>query len=129
MPETTRAPAHEQKFGRYHLLSLIGRGGMAELFRARLETPAGAEKILVVKRILPSFSSDPEFLRMFVNEARIALPLTHGNITSVFEFGEVDGQYFLAMEYIHGQNLYSILDRLRQTAIPMPVPAALYIAS
>lgn len=117
------------KFGRYQLASLIGRGGMAELFRARLETPAGAEKILVVKRILPSFSSDPEFLRLFVNEAKIALPLTHGNITSVFEFGEVDGQYFLAMEYIHGQNVHAILERLRKTALPMPVAAALFVAS
>ena len=78
-----------EKFGRYELLSLIGRGGMAELYRARLEVPAGVEKILVVKRILPTFSSDPEFLRMFVNEAKIALPLTHGNITAVFEFGEM----------------------------------------
>jgi eukaryotic-like serine/threonine-protein kinase len=126
MPEILKG---EQRFGRYHLLSLIGRGGMAELFRARLETPAGAEKILVVKRILPSFSSDPEFLKMFVNEARIALPLTHGNITSVFEFGEVEGQYFLAMEFIHGQNLYAVLERLRETAIRMPIPVALFVAS
>ncbi|MCC7381215.1 MAG: serine/threonine protein kinase [Deltaproteobacteria bacterium] len=117
-----------ENFGRYQLLSLIGRGGMAELYRARLETPAGAEKILVVKRILPSFSSDPEFLRLFINEAKIALPLTHGNITSVFEFGEVSGQYFLAMEYIHGQNLDAILRRLREVAGRMPIPAALFIA-
>lgn len=118
-----------EKFGRYELLSLIGRGGMAELYRARLEVPAGVEKILVVKRILPTFSSDPEFLRMFVNEAKIALPLTHGNITAVFEFGEVGGTYFLAMEYIHGQNLDAVLRRTRELAIPMPIEAALFIAS
>lgn len=117
-----------QRFGRYELLSLIGRGGMAEVWRARLEQPAGGEKILVVKRILPSYSADPEQLRLFVNEAKIALPLTHGNITSVFEFGEVDGEYFLAMEFIHGQNLDAVLHRCRQTLAPMPIPAALFVA-
>ena len=63
-----------ERFGRYELLGPIGRGGMAELFRARLSVPGGAEKLLVVKRILSRFSGDPEFLKMFVNEARIALP-------------------------------------------------------
>ena len=118
-----------ERFGRYELLGPIGRGGMAELFRARLSVPGGAEKLLVVKRILSRFSGDPEFLKMFVNEARIALPLTHGNITSVFEFGEVDGQYFLAMEYIYGQSLDAILQRLGEVAIPMPEPAALFLAA
>ncbi len=144
MPETPNAAARsarpataasspardprQQRFGRYELLSLIGRGGMAEVWRARLEQPAGGEKILVVKRILPSYSADPEQLRLFVNEAKIALPLTHGNITSVFEFGEVDGEYFLAMEFIHGQNLDAVLHRCRQTLAPMPIPAALFVA-
>ena len=118
-----------ERFGRYELLERIGKGGMAEVFRARLQAAAGAEKILVIKRILPSYSSDPEFIRMFVNEAKIALPLTHGNITSTFDFGEEQGLYYLAMEYIHGQNLGAVLDRCYDTRTPIPIPAALYLAA
>ncbi len=117
-------------FGRYELLTRIGVGGMAEVFRARIrDVPAGAEKILVIKRILPSLSSDPEFIALFVNEAKIALPLTHGNITSTFEFGEVAGQHYLAMEYIHGQNAAAIFDHAVERRAPIPVEAALFIAA
>ncbi len=118
-----------ESYGRYQLLDRIGVGGMGEVFRARLEVPAGAEKILAVKRILPGVSAEPESLRLFVNEAKIALPLTHGNIVSVFDFGEVAGSYFLAMEYIHGQNLQAVLHRCRQTATPVPIAAALHVAN
>ena len=118
-----------EKFGRYELVERIGKGGMAEVFRARLEAAAGAEKILVIKRILPLYSSDAEFIRLFVNEAKIALPLTHGNITTTFEFGEEDGRYYLAMDYIHGRNLRHVLERARQNLAPIPVPASLFIAS
>ena len=71
-----------QQFGDYHLLEKIATGGMAEVYRARAYGLAGFEKILVIKRIRPTLSSDPAFIRMFVNEAKIALPLTHGNVTS-----------------------------------------------
>ncbi len=118
-----------EMFGRYELLERIGVGGMGEVFRARLEVPAAGEKILVIKRILPSLSAQPEFLRLFVNEARVALPLTHGNVVSTFEFGEVDGQYFLAMEYIHGQNLQALIAQAREAGKPVPVAAALFIAA
>jgi serine/threonine-protein kinase len=116
-------------FGRYELLDKLGEGGMAEVFKARLRGGAGIDKLLVIKRILPSVSSDPEFIRLFVNEAKIALPLTHGNITSTFEFGDVSGQYFLAMEYIHGQDLATVLHRCGEARVRMPVEAALYVAS
>jgi eukaryotic-like serine/threonine-protein kinase len=116
-------------FGRYELLDKLGEGGMAEVFKARLRGGAGIDKLLVIKRILPQVSSDPEFIRLFVNEARIALPLTHGNITSTFEFGDVEGQFFLAMEYIHGQDLATVMHRCGEARVRMPVEAALYIAS
>lgn len=119
-----------ERFGRYQLLAPLGSGGMAEVFRARLELPGGAEKILVIKRIRPSLHEEPSFLRLFVDEARIALPLSHDNITSVFEFGEVDGQYFLAMEYIHGQTLAAVLRQAREGLGPkLPLSLALFIAS
>ncbi len=118
-----------EQFGRYQLLERIGEGGMAEVFRARLQSPAGADKILVIKRILEPFSTSPEFLQLFVNEAKIALPLTHGNITSVFEFGEVTGQYFIAMEFIHGKNLEVVLDKVKSNADQLPIEAGLFVAA
>lgn len=118
-----------EQFGRYQLLARIGEGGMAEVFRARLQSPAGADKILVIKRILEPYSASPEFIQLFVNEAKIALPLTHGNVTSVFEFGEVAGQYYLAMEYIHGKNLEVVLDKVKGNADLIPVEVALFIAA
>lgn len=118
-----------EQFGRYQLLARIGEGGMAEVFRARLQSPAGADKILVIKRILEPYSTSPEFLQLFVNEAKIALPLTHGNITSVFEFGEVAGQYYLAMEYIHGKNLEVVLDKVKSNADQIPIEVALFLAA
>jgi hypothetical protein len=122
-------PAAPAIFGRYELLEKLGEGGMAEVFKARLRGGAGIDKVLVIKRILPQVSSDPEFIRLFVNEAKIALPLTHGNITSTFEFGDVEGQFFLAMEYIHGQDLATVLHRCGETRTRLPVEATLFIAS
>lgn len=117
------------RFGRYELLELVGRGGMAEVFRARLAGAAGTEKLLCIKRILPTLSQHAEFLQLFISEARVALPLTHGNITQVFDFGEVDGVYYLAMEYVHGQNLARTLQRAQEGGAGLTVPAALYVAA
>lgn len=117
------------RFGRYELLELVGRGGMAEVFRARLAGAAGTEKLLCIKRILPTLSQHAEFIALFVSEARVALPLTHGNITQVFDFGEVEGVYYLAMEYVHGQNLARVLQRVQEGGALLPTPAALYIAA
>jgi len=102
---------------------------MAEVFRARLDAPGGAAKILVVKRIRPGASEDPSFLRHFVDEARIALPLNHDNVTSVFEFGEVDGQYFLAMEHVHGQNYAQVLRRAGEVRGRLPRELAIFVAA
>ncbi|HEY3356618.1 MAG TPA: protein kinase [Polyangia bacterium] len=123
------APLPVQTFGRYELLEKLGEGGMAEVFKARLRAAGGIDKFLVIKRILPQVVTDPEFIHLFLNEAKIALPLTHGNITANFEFGEVDGQFFLAMEYINGQDLATVLQRCIDFRERMPVEAALFIAS
>ncbi|MCC6746259.1 MAG: protein kinase [Deltaproteobacteria bacterium] len=122
-------PTQPTVFGRYELLELLAKGGMAEVFRARLATAAGAEKHLCIKRILPALSSNSDFMSLFVQEAKIALPLTHGNITQVFDFGEVEGVYFLAMEYIRGQNLHQVLRRVAEGGQRLDVPAVLFIAA
>ncbi|MFH1132610.1 MAG: serine/threonine-protein kinase [Pseudomonadota bacterium] len=116
-------------FGRYQLLELVAKGGMAEVFKARLQGAAGTQKVVCIKRILPRLSRNSEFISLFVREAKIVLPLTHGNITQVFDFGEVDGVYFLAMEYIRGQNLNQVLDRVRETNKVLDFPASLHVCS
>jgi len=102
---------------------------MAEVFRAKLVAAAGTEKVLCIKRILPTHSSNHEFISLFVKEAKISLSLTHGNITQVFDFGEVDGVYYLAMEYISGQDLSSVLRRVQEVNSLVDLPAALYTAA
>lgn len=118
-----------QVFGRYELLERIGIGGMAEVFRARSSGAAGVAKQLVIKKILPHLSEDEHFRNMFLNEAKIAVNLTHANIVQVFDFGEVDAQYFLAMEFIEGTDLRQILKDLYKANSRIPLPYALYIAS
>jgi serine/threonine protein kinase len=92
-------------FGKYTLFERIGRGGMADVFKARVQGPAGFERIFVVKRILPHLSDDPTFTKMFIDEAKLAARLTHPNIVQVFELGSVDNEYFMSMEYVRGRDL------------------------
>jgi Serine/threonine protein kinase len=117
------------KFGRYDLLELLATGGMAHIYRAQLHSAEGAAKELVIKRVLPHLAQNRAFIEMFVDEARISLPLTHGNIVQVFEFGQEGDDYFLAMEYVRGRNLQTIIERLRERNERMPIPVALYIAA
>jgi serine/threonine-protein kinase len=117
------------RFGRYELVSRLGHGGMAETWRARLMAAAGITKPALIKRILPEYSSDDAFISMFISEARISATLSHGNIAQVHDFGEVDGEYFLAMEYVDGQPLDRILKRSRQSGYAsVPIPLAVFIA-
>src|SRR5258708_35968072 len=87
-------------FGRYQLLERLAVGGMAEIFRARASGAHGFEKILVIKRILPHLAADPEFLNMFVDEAKLQASLTHPKIVQGMELGQADNQHFIPLEYI-----------------------------
>jgi hypothetical protein len=118
--------AEPGQFGKYHLLEKIATGGMAEVFRARSYGMAGFEKILVIKRILPELGKNPEFVGLFVDEARIAVSLIHVNIVQVFELGEVEGAYYMAMEYVHGLDLARLVSRARKIG-PFPVHLACFI--
>ena len=118
-----------EKFGRYWLLERIGRGGMAEVFKARLEAEAGAAKVLCIKRVLPDLGSSREFQALFVREATVSMSLDHANVTQVFDFGKVEGTYFLAMELVRGHDLGRLLARLYAAGERLRVPAALYIAA
>ncbi len=96
-------------FGKYELVTRLAVGGMAELYLARARGIPGFEKYLVIKRILRERTKDPEFVRMFLDEARVAATLDHTNVVHIYDVGCVDGEYFIAMEYISGRNLVEIL--------------------
>jgi len=103
MATASRPPP--EVFGKYLLDEEIGRGGMARVFRARLRGVGGFEKTLVIKQILPELARDPRFLRMFVDEAKVLVQMSHPHLVPVYELGAVDGVYFLAMEYVEGATL------------------------
>jgi eukaryotic-like serine/threonine-protein kinase len=92
-------------FGRYELLTRLGRGGMGETWKARVVGAAGVSRLVVIKRVLANMATDERFTKAFIDEARITSTLTHGNIAQVVEFGEVNGEYFLAIEYVQGKTL------------------------
>jgi serine/threonine protein kinase len=117
-----------EKFGRYILLDRIGAGGMAEVFRAVMPGVEGFQRTFVVKRILAERAQSPYFVDMFVQEARINALLHHPNIVQVFDFGNVGGTYFLAMEYVRGRDVSEILRRLRDRERPCPAGVAAFIA-
>src|ERR1043165_6625686 len=117
------------RFGRYELVSRLGHGGMAETWRSRLLAAAGITKPALIKRILPEYSSDDAFISMFINEARISASLSHGNIAQVHDFGEVGGEYFLAMEFVHGKPLDRLIQRAHKTGLfALPPQVATFIA-
>ncbi|WP_253987232.1 protein kinase domain-containing protein [Pyxidicoccus xibeiensis] len=122
-------PSEGLHFGKYKLLERIATGGMAEIYRARMTAAAGVTKPVVIKKILPRYAGNGAFVSMFVNEARIAAGLSHGNIAQVFDFGEVDGQYFIAMEFVDGHPLSRVLRRAREKGLyTVPQPLAVLIA-
>ncbi len=97
--------------GRYILDRKIATGGMAEIWVGHQQGPAGFEKEVVIKKILPHLSEDPKFIDMFLDEARLAAKLSHPNIAQIFDLGSVDNDYFIAMEFIDGHDVQAIIDR------------------
>jgi serine/threonine-protein kinase len=96
------AAAEARSFGKYTLVAKLATGGMAEIFLARLHGDGGFEKLVCIKRILPHLARDPQFVSMFLDEARVAARISHPNVCQVFELGEWQGQYYIAMEYLEG---------------------------
>ena len=97
------------RFGKYTLIAKIGHGGMAEVFLAALDGPAGFTKLTVLKRLHPHLEDEPQLIGMFLDEARLAARLNHPHVVQTYEVGDVDGRHFLAMEYLEGQSLARLL--------------------
>jgi len=111
--------------GTYELVRELGHGGMAEVFLARASGPHGFEKLVVLKKILPQFAAMPKYVRLFLDEAKLAACLDHPNIAQVHHFGMVDGNYCFVMEYVHGRDLRTVLHSTKQA---FPIEHAVRIA-
>ena len=115
-------------FGKYYLLERINVGGMAEVFRAKAFGVEGFERLVAVKRILPNIAEDKEFIRMFIEEAKLSVQLNHANIAQIFDLGVFDGSYYIALEHVHGRDLRAMFDRCRQLGEAMSVAQACFVA-
>ena len=104
-------------YGPYRLLERIAVGGMAEVFRAKRSGVEGFEKVVAVKRILSHLSDNKEFVDMFIDEAKMVAGLTHPNIVQIFDLGKIEKSYYIAMEYVHGRDLRTILRRAKERGL------------
>lgn len=116
-----------ERIGKYVLMERVGHGGMAEVFRARMFGPGGFAKDCAIKRILPSLLSDEQFVKMFIDEARLTASLAHPNIVQVLELGELEQSLFIAMEFISGKDLLDVLALCARRARRVPRELVLYI--
>ncbi len=117
------------EFGQYIIEEHIATGGMADVYKARMMGMEGFQKTVAIKRILANLTDSDEFVRMFIDEAKLAAQLNHNNIIHIYDLGKVDRSHYIAMEYIEGHDLRSILEKCRQRDVKMPIELALHITN
>ena len=115
------------RLGRYEIVRPLARGGMAEVVLARTSAAEGFEKLVCVKRILPELAHDPQYVEMFLDEARLGAMLHHPNLVQVFDFGVEESGPLYAMEWLHGEDLRTILHAARAAERPLPLGQAVAI--
>jgi serine/threonine protein kinase len=122
------ADAHRHRFGKYEILSLLGRGGMAEVYRARVISGPRSGWFVALKRLAPSFAADPVYIERFTSEADLSKLLDHPHVVKVFEVGVIQDVYYMVMEFVDGTDLGRILRRCKASRIQLPVDFAVYLA-
>src|SRR5579872_1444115 len=122
-------PKDGTRFGQYVLLEKIATGGMAEVWKARMRGVEGFQKIVAIKKILPHLSDNREFIDMFIDEAKLAAQLNHNNIIHIYDLGKIQSSYYIAMEYVDGHDLKTILKRAQDCGLPLTAELALFMAS
>ncbi|MCP4694512.1 MAG: serine/threonine protein kinase, partial [Desulfobacterales bacterium] len=127
--DQTMADIQPIYFGKYELLKKIATGGMAELYLARITGFEGFEKRIVIKKILPHLSTEEDLINAFIEEAKLAAFLHHQNIVQVYDFGCMDGEYFIAMEHLVGKDLRDIGRKAKEKNLPLSLENALFITS
>lgn len=118
-----------EHFGQYRLLEKIAVGGMAELWKARMRGVQGFQKTVAIKKILPHMTDNADFVEMFIDEAKLAAQLNHPNIVHIYDLGKIGRDYYIAMEYVEGKDLRSLLNRAAKNGLSVPAPLALLIAA
>lgn len=116
-----------KKFGKYQLLEKVAAGGMAELYRAKVTGDHGFEKLVAIKKILPHLTGEGNLIKAFIDEAKLAALLQHENIVQIYDFGSIDGEYFIAMEYLFGKDLRRLIRKARENAAPLSLENTLYM--
>ncbi|HUO51156.1 MAG TPA: serine/threonine-protein kinase [Gemmatimonadaceae bacterium] len=115
--------------GAFRLVRKIAQGGMATVYEAHHLGPAGFSKRIALKVIHPHYAKEKTWLQLFIDEAKLSANLVHGNIVQIYQLGEVDGQYYMSMEFIQGPTLRMVIERHRELGQPIPHVIAAYIAS
>ncbi|WP_338873975.1 serine/threonine-protein kinase [Myxococcus stipitatus] len=121
------SPKTQRVFGHYEILSVLGKGGMAEVYRAKVLAGAREGWTVALKRLLPALTADPESVSLFSREAQLSKQLHHPNIVTVLDAGELEGIYFIVMELVDGRDLGQILRRCKVRGIPLPLDFAVYL--
>src|SRR5688572_9299750 len=121
------APNDPVAFGKFYLLGLIARGGMAEVYRARVQ--GGPKQLLAVKVMRPQLAREARFIDMFHREGKLAMMLSNRSVVRTHEVGRIEGRHYIAMEYIGGRDLTQVLRRCQKSNLRIPVPHAVYIAA
>ena len=114
-------------FGKYEIIRHLATGGMAEIYLARMSGVPGFQKVVCLKRIRPELASKKDFVEMFLDEARIAATLEHPNVVQTYDVGTVDGNYFIAMEYLHGEILSAMMHKVVGSGKMLPIEHSLNI--
>jgi len=125
------SPQDPTPFGKYLLMGMIARGGMAEVYRAKARNAATGmgDRVLAIKCMRPQLAKESRFVEMFIREGKLAVLLDNDSIVRTFEIGRIEGRYFIAMEYIGGKDLTQILRRCQESNQRIPVPHACFIAA
>lgn len=118
-----------RQLGKYRLIEPIASGGMADVYRAEVAGPEGFVKEVALKVVRGDHSQGSDFVRMFIQEARLASRLAHANIVQVFDFDRVEGRYLIAMEFVHGRTLRAVVERCRETGLRLGVARPVLVAA
>lgn len=118
-----------RKFGKYLIINKIAAGGLAELFQSKVTGAQGFEKLIAIKTILPHLAQENELISCFIDEAKLAALLNHQNIVQIYDFGDIDGTFYIAMQYLFGKDLRRVLDRAKEKEISIDLGYSLYITS
>jgi serine/threonine protein kinase/CRP-like cAMP-binding protein len=120
-------PSEPRYYGKFELLHRIASGGMAEVWLGRSASIGGFEKWVAIKRLHRHLGSRPDLVSLFIEEAKMTVALSHPNIVQTLDFGEVDGDYYIALEYVDGVDLAMLMTRARELGVPLPVGLAVYV--